>query len=654
MAETSSIASVLLPVPLLGNFSYVIPASMSPRVGQWVRVSFGSRLLDGIVVSLEGEAVPHMKPLEKCYDLPLVSSALIEFLHWLASYTMSPVGMVLKMMLPDKLDDVIVYPSGVAPSLSLAQPMSLTPAQAAASHTLRSQLGSYHVTVLDGVTGSGKTEVYFDLIEAAMAQNAQTLVLLPEIALSVQWLERYQARFGEAPCVWHSDITPAQKRKVWHRVIQGQAKVVVGARSSLFLPFAHLKLIIVDEEHDPSYKQEEGVIYNARDMAVVRGKLEGALVILASATPSLETMENVQSKRYHYLTLPQRFNQNQLPAVKLVDMRGVKGKGAWISPVLREALLETYAAGEQSLLFLNRRGFAPVTLCSSCGYRFACPDCAAWLVKHKHVDHVQCHHCGYSAPVPKACPACHEEDTLLPCGPGVERIADEVQALLPDARILIMSSDRLANLKAVQEAVAGIQKGEVDVIVGTQLIAKGHDFKGLSCVGIIDGDLGLVGGDLRSGERTFQLLMQVAGRAGRHHTLGRVFLQTYDPDNPLMKALVLGDRDAFMAAEVEQRKAFGWPPFGRLASLILSSRDEALLERCVRTLARKAPVDDQVRVLGPAPAALFKVRGKFRWRFLIKTPKAVTPQTYISQWLSQIKLPRTINCQIDIDPQSFF
>ncbi len=654
MTDTEIIVSVLLPVPLAGYFSYLVDSENPPHIGQWVRVSFGSRLLDGVIVNLAGEGVSHMKPLEKIYQLPHLRPHLMDFIHWMASYTMNPPGLVLKMLLPDKLlGDPLKHLD--SPKLPTSPDIkALTENQKEAAHVLRTQLGTYHVTVLDGVTGSGKTEVYFDLIEAAMAQDFQTLVLLPEIALSTQWIERYTARFGERPCIWHSEITPAQKRKVWHQVIHGQARVVVGARSSLFLPFPNLKVIIVDEEHDPSYKQEDGVIYNGRDMAIVRGKLEGALVVLASATPCLETMENVHSKRYGYLSLPHRFNLNQLPSVKLIDMRGHKGRGSWISAPLREALLETFAAGEQSLLFLNRRGYAPVTLCSSCGHRFACPDCAAWLVKHKHVEHIQCHHCGYTAPVPKACPSCHEEDTLLPCGPGVERISDEVQALLPNARILIMSSDKLTNLKAVEEAVAGIQKGEVDVIVGTQLIAKGHDFKGLSCVGIIDGDLGLVGGDLRSGERTFQLLMQVAGRAGRHHTLGRVFLQTYDPTNPLMEALVLSDRDAFMAAEMEQRKAFGWPPFGRLASLILSSKDEVLLEKCVKALARKAPILESVKVLGPAPAALYKIRGKFRWRFLIKTPKSLTPQNYINTWLSQFKLPRTITCHVDIDPQSFF
>ena len=688
----NTIVSVLLPVPLEGTFSYLAPPEVPLEVGQLVRVSFGSRMLDGIVVTLEGSAVPHMKWIEKTYDLPLIPTVLLDFLGWMARYTMSPEGAILKMCLPDKLVDGSVLSPGLPPpkghvQLRVAPPPSLgssaasfppqgtlpephkqaqgnlgsplmpqlTPSQEAGAIALKKHLGAYHVAVLDGVTGSGKTEVYFDLMDTVLSQGGQVLVLLPEIALSAQWLERFQVRFGYAPEVWHSEITPAKQRKVWHGVLRGEASVVVGARSSLFLPFSKLQLILVDEEHDPSYKQEEGVIYNARDMAIVRAKGADALVVLASATPSLETMENVASQRYSYISLPQRFNQNQMPSVQLVDMRGSrKGKQSWISLPLRTALLETYGAGEQSLLFLNRRGFAPVTLCGSCGYRFACPDCAAWLVKHKHVDHVQCHHCGYTAPIPSACPACHEPGSLMPCGPGVERIADEVQALLPEARILIMSSDKLLNLKAVQEAVTGIQKGEVDVIVGTQLIAKGHDFKGLSCVGVIDGDLGLIGGDLRSGERTFQLLMQVAGRAGRHHTLGRVFLQTYDPESALMQALARGDRDAFMGAEMAERKAFGWPPYGRLASLILSSREEALLEKCVRVLARKAPTDPLVRVLGPAPAALFKVRGKYRWRFLIKTPKALPPQAYLSQWLGQVKLPRSITCQVDIDPQSFF
>ncbi len=515
--------------------------------------------------------------------------------------------------------------------------------------------GAFSAVLLDGVTGAGKTEVYFEAVAETLRQGRQVLILLPEIALSAQFLERFERRFGVAPALWHSEVSPAKRRAAWSGVATGVTRVVVGARSALFLPYASLGLIIVDEEHDASYKQEDGVMYNARDMAVVRARQGGFPVVLVSATPSLETMVNVQQGKYQYLLLPSRHAGAKLPAVHVVDLKkNPPARGRFLSPPLEEALKNTLAAKEQSLLFLNRRGYAPLTLCRTCGHRFQCPSCTAWLVEHRRHTRLQCHHCGYSQPVPKACPECHGEESLVACGPGVERVQEEVQTLLPEARVLVLASDVITSPNMIRDAVQRIERHDVDVIVGTQIVAKGHHFPALTCVGVIDADLGLSGGDLRAGERTFQLLHQVAGRAGRGQKPGHVYIQTYMPEQAVIRALTANDRDAFLAAETADREKAGMPPFGRLAAVIVSGADEIKLEQFCRHLAQKAPRYDDVHVLGPAPAPLAFLRGQHRRRFLVKTGKAVSLQKYMSEWLSAFKIPSVFQLKIDIDPQSFF
>ncbi|MDE2335936.1 MAG: primosomal protein N' [Alphaproteobacteria bacterium] len=535
--------------------------------------------------------------------------------------------------------------------------LTFSPAQQQAADALKAQVAAkkYGVTLLDGVTGAGKTEVYFEAVAEALKQGRQVLILLPEISLSAQFLERFERRFGVAPALWHSEVSPLQRRMAWAGVAAGETKVVVGARSALFLPFADLGLIIVDEEHDASYKQEEGVMYHARDMAVVRAHLGGIAALLVSATPSLETMYNVHEGKYDYLHLAARHAGAKLPEMHAVNLKTTPPeRGRFIAPPLQRALRETFEAQEQSLLFLNRRGYAPLRLCRACGYRFQCPSCAAWLVEHRYHINMQCHHCGYVQPVPHTCPACGAEESLASCGPGVERIQEEVQALLPEARTLILASDVVTSPKAINDAVRQIENHHVDVIVGTQIVAKGHHFPSLTCVGVVDADMGLAGGDLRAGERTFQLLHQVAGRAGRGEKPGRVYIQTYMPEQPVMKALVAGDRDMFLAAETKERERAGMPPFGRLAALILSSPDEMKLDFFCRTLAQGAPRYDDVRILGPAPAPLAFLRGKHRRRFLVKAGREVAVQKFLAEWLGAVKVPSAVQLKIDIDPQSFF
>ncbi len=532
----------------------------------------------------------------------------------------------------------------------------LTPVQAAAAEALvaRAREGGFSVTLLDGVNGSGKTEVYFAAIAAVLKAGRQALVLLPEIALSAQWLARFAERFGAAPAVWHSELTPAQRRAAWRAVANGEARVVVGARSALFLPFADLGLIVVDEEHDASFKQEDGVVYHARDMAVVRARIEGLPLVLSSATPSLETVVNVARGRYGRLALPDPHGSAARRTIEAIDMRK-SGLPAtrWLSPRLVEAMAETFAAGEQAMLFLNRRGYAPLTLCRACGHRFGCPNCAAWLVEHRHLGRLVCHHCGYAMALPEACPECGAEGRLAACGPGVERLAEEVAAAFPGLRAAIMASDTLFGPRAAAEMVRRVSAHEIDLLIGTQIMAKGHHFPLLTLVGVVDADLGLSGGDLRASERTYQLLHQVAGRAGRAERAGRVLLQTYMPEHPVMAALIAGDRDAFLEREAEDRRARGLPPFGRLAAVIVSGASEEAVRETARGLARTAPRGGGVETLGPAPAPLALLRGRYRYRLLVKAPRAAPIQKILRAWLGGTRPRGGVRVRVDIDPYSF-
>lgn len=512
----------------------------------------------------------------------------------------------------------------------------------------------FAVTLLDGVTGSGKTEVYFEAIAAALKQGRQALVLLPEIALSAQWLARFEARFGVLPVEWHSDLPTRQRRAIWRATAFGQVKVMVGARSALFLPFDNLGVIIVDEEHEQAYKQEDGVAYHARDMAVVRAHIENIPVVLASATPSLESVENANRGRYEVAHLKARHGGALMPEVQLVDLRRDKPeRGRWLSPPLVSALHETLKAGEQSLLFLNRRGYAPLTLCRTCGHRMECPNCTAWLIEHRLFGNLQCHHCGLSAPKPLKCPSCVSEDSFVASGPGVERLAEEVLERFPEARFQIASSDTLTGPAAAAEFVRSMQDGEVDIIIGTQIVAKGHHFPLLTLVGVVDADLGLVGGDLRASERTFQLLHQVAGRAGREERPGRVMLQTHEPDAPVMQALVEGDREGFMRQEAAARKAAGMPPFGRLVAIIVSGPDATAADDAARQIGRAAPNAKDVLVLGPAPAPLTLLRGRHRRRLLVKTTRTLNVQKLMHDWIGPLKFPNAVRVSVDVDPYSF-
>lgn len=534
------------------------------------------------------------------------------------------------------------------------RPLSTAQAEAAASLRAAVEARDFSVTLLEGVTGAGKTEVYYEAIAACLAAGRQALVLLPEIALTQQSLDRFEQRFHAPAWAWHSEISEARRAATLRAISRGEAHVVIGARSALFLPYSDLGLIVVDEEHDASYKQEEGVIYNARDMAVVRAKMEGIACVLASATPSLESLHNVARRRYAHAVLPERHGAAALPQIDIVDMRKERLPAQrFLSSTLVAALEETVTAGEQAMLFLNRRGYAPLTLCGACGHRLNCPNCSAWLVEHRRHGRLECHHCGHQQRLPQVCPSCGAEDRFKACGPGVERLAEEAASLFPDARLAVMASDTANTPQQISEMIARMERREIDILVGTQIVAKGHHFPLLTLVGVIDADLGLAGGDPRAAERTHQLLTQVAGRAGRAERPGRVLLQSFNPEHPVIAALARHDSAGFIAAEMAERQRAGMPPFGRLAAIVVSGADQAQVEAAARAMAQAGPRGPGLSVLGPAPAPLHYLRGRFRERLLVKAARDVDVPKVLREWIGKIKLPAAVKRAVDIDPYSF-
>jgi len=722
---TKRVVDVLLPVALDRAYSYRVPEELELAPGDIVCVPLGAREATAVVWADNPKPNPRLdnrlKDVEQKLELPPLRPELRSFVDWVANYTVSSRGMVLRMCLrmgehlgaerervgvrlagapPQRmtparqrvlalfadgmvrgksdaareagvsvgvidglvdegtLETVVLPPEPVAqkPDPDFVQ-SEFTPDQGAAATALKATVakGGYSVTLLDGVTGSGKTEVYFEAVADTIRAGRQSLILMPEIALTAQFLDRFAARFGVRPAEWHSELSPRKRARTWRAVADGEVSVVVGARSALFLPYADLGLIVVDEEHDPAYKQEDGVHYHARDMAVVRGHIARIPIVLSSATPSLETVVNARRGRYQKLALPERFGGQLEPAVEAIDLRQAPPpRGRFISPVLAGAMQIAIERREQALLFLNRRGYAPLTLCRACGFRFSCPNCDSWLVDHRFRKHLVCHHCGFAMPHPAACPKCQAANSFVACGPGVERLEEEVRELFPQARVLVLSSDLVVSVERLREELDDVAQGRFDIVIGTQLVAKGHHFPMLNLVGVVDADLGLSNGDPRAAERTFQLLHQVIGRAGRDAGIGHGYLQTHQPEHPVMRALIAQDREAFYDAEIEVRERDHYPPFGRLASIVVSGPDKHDTESHARALARAAPTHDEVRILGPAEAPLALVRGRHRFRLLIKAPRNFDLSAYLRQWLAAApKKHGSIKLDIDVDPQSF-
>jgi primosomal protein N' (replication factor Y) len=611
----------------------------------------------GVAIVKDAPLPPRMTPARE-RALAIAADGLVRTKAALAEEAACTTGVVGGLVTSGNLVDVAI-PEKVYPRPdAAASTTTFTDDQAIAVETLRAAVDGtgFSATLLDGVTGSGKTEVYFEAVARTLERGQQALIMLPEIALTSQFLDRFKRRFGCSPVEWHSALAAPERGRAWRAVATGEARVVVGARSALYLPFVDLGLIVVDEEHDAGFKQDDRVHYQARDMSVVRASLGKFPIVLASATPSIESHVNARTGRYRHVHLPGRYSGTELPEITGIDLKQhPPEKGRWLSPVLTAAVAETLARGRQSLLFLNRRGYAPLTLCRSCGHRFECPQCAAWLVEHRFRNKLNCHHCGFALPIPDSCPKCGEVGALVACGPGVERVAEEVAELFPDARRVILSSDLIPGLTEMREMIRAIEAGEADIIIGTQIVAKGHHFPDLDTVGIVDGDLGLaMGADPRAGERTFQLLHQVTGRAGRSFANGRGFVQTHLPDHPVMQAIIAGDREAFLEQEIVNRQRGLLPPYGRLAALVISARDKHQAEAFAREVARRSPAAERISVLGPAEAPIAVVRGRHRWRLLVKAPREMDIQAYLRQWLDTLPpIKGDLRLQVDIDPYSF-
>ena len=659
-----------------------------------------------------------LRPLARIMEVPPIAAPLRRLCEWTADYYLSPLASVLRMVLPSSaaLDgprQLTEYrPTGAAPHRLTPQrekalsnlegrqgtireladhagvsdsvlrglvntgaleavavdadrplpcpepehsPPDLNEDQREAAASLASAIGKgFDPVLLDGVTGSGKTEVYFEAIAECLRQGRQALVLLPEIALTEPFLKRFEARFGSLPVAWHSDLRSSQRRRAWRGIASGEAAVTVGARSALFLPYPNLGLIVIDEAHEPSFKQEDGVQYHARDTAVMRAKFEDIPIILSSATPAIESRHMVEVGRYREVGLSERFAGAMMPDIRAIDLtQDPPPRGRWLAPGLVVELETNLGRGEQSLLFLNRRGFAPLTLCRHCGHRFQCPNCTAWMVEHRLMHRLACHHCGHVMPPPKACPECGEEDSLVACGPGVERIADEIAELFPDARTAIVTSDTIWSPLRAAEFVGAMEAGAIDIVVGTQLVTKGYHFPNLTLVGVVDADLGLSGGDLRAAERSFQQIQQVAGRAGRGDKPGRVFVQTHDPDAPVIAALVKGDVAGFYSAETEARREAAMPPFGRLAAIVVSAEESGEAEAVARRIGRAAPKVEGMAVFGPAPAPLAMLRGRHRQRLLVHAQRSLDVQDVIRDWLGGVEWGSKVRVAVDVDPYSF-
>jgi primosomal protein N' (replication factor Y) (superfamily II helicase) len=659
-----------------------------------------------------------LRPLAGVLDVPPIAAPLRRLCEWTADYYLSPLASVLRMVLPSTAAlngprQLVEYrPTGAVPDRLTPQrekaltaiagrqgtvreladaagvsdavmrglvnagalepvavdadrplpqpdadfaPPDLNSEQRDAAASLTAAIGQgFDPTLLDGVTGSGKTEVYFEAIAECLRKGRQALVLLPEIALTEPFLKRFEARFGCAPTAWHSGLRSSQRRRAWRGIASGEAAVTVGARSALFLPYAKLGLIVVDEAHETSFKQDDGVQYHARDAAVMRGKFEDIPVILSTATPPIESRHMVELGRYREVGLEARFAGASLPEIRAVDLtQNPPPRGRWLAPSLVAEIEANLEAGEQSLLFLNRRGFAPLTLCRHCGHRFQCPNCTAWMVEHRLMHRLACHHCGHVMPPPQACPECGTEDSLVACGPGVERIADEVAELFPEARTAIVTSDTIWSPLKAAEFVGAMEGGAIDIVVGTQLVTKGYHFPNLTLVGVVDADLGLAGGDLRAAERSFQQIQQVAGRAGRGDKPGRVLIQTHDPEAPVIAALVSGDAPGFYAAETEARREAAMPPFGRLAAIIVSAEDATEADTVARRIGHAAPEVEGMAVFGPAPAPLAMLRGRHRQRLLVHARRSLDVQDVIRDWLAGVEWSAKVRVSVDVDPYNF-
>ena len=660
-AQKIIFANILVAYSLDQEFTYSFRENQLIKIGSIVQISFRNKKYLGLVNSIFYETqinIKKIKPIEKISTYSL-SKKNIKFLDWVASYNLIPRGLVLKMILPNsdayfKEDsEASITENSLIPNylkLNETQSLALKKIEKCILHN------DYITILLDGMPGSGKTEVYFDLIAKNILNKRQSLILFPEVSLTNEFIKRVEQRFSNPPDIWHSKITLAKKRKIIQRVINGDSQILIGARSALFLPFKNLGLLIVDEEHDASYKQEEKGIYNARDMAVVRGSIEKFPIILVSATPSLETIYNIDQQKYLHVKLKNKFSNTPEPKIKIIDMKSQKlKKNNWVSSLLKETIASKLEKKQQTLLFINKRGYAPMIICKNCGHKFTCKNCSSYLVEHLKDKKLLCHHCGYKLNSFKIkCQSCNNVDeTFIDYGAGIEKIFNEISRDFPSAKTCLFSSDHIKSSDDLNKKVEQIYNNEFDIVIGTQLITKGYHFPHLTCVGVIDADMTLRGGDLRASEKTYQMLYQVAGRSGRGDIPGEVYLQSYFPNNETIQDLTKMNREKFYDKELNIRKKAKLPPVAKMAAIIVSGRNISEVTQSCLNLLRSMPRLDNVDFYGPAPAPLSRLKGRHRQRFLIHEKKGRKIQKIIQHWLSKIPQNSNVNITVDIDPQNF-
>lgn len=654
------IIKVLVPKAGLFPLNYQISTKISLKTGDLISVPLRNKKITGIVWEIDVKAEEELLDRKKLKTIEPpekegylhISLKDIEIIKKVSDYYIASLGSVAKLILPVDVGEKPII--ALAPQ-DLVEHHHLPDLSQEQNESLQAIKNSTKPVLLKGVTGSGKTEVYFHLVQEIIRHGKQALILLPEISLGAQIIKRFTQRFGFAPAIWNSRITKAQKKRTLRGILNGNVKVIIGARSALFLPYKNLGVIVVDEEHDLSYKQNDNILYHARDMAILKGHMLSARVVLVSATPSIETLYNVRQHKYSMTVLAERFGEADLPCVKLIDMREMNMPiNRWLSPPLIQAITRTISEGNQCLLFLNRRGFAPLMLCRSCGYRFQCYKCSASMVIHKARQKMECHHCGYQSKIYDRCTACLKDDSLVLCGPGIERIEQEAKELFPTARIKIISREQTSKEEELQGLLQSMEDGEIDILIGTQVITKGYHFPKLSLVGVIDADLGFLGGDPRSSERVFQLLHQISGRAGRTiANRGEALLQTCFPDNKVLKAIASNNEEEFIERELQMRKEADMPPFAKMAVINVTGKNaEKTLALC-KMLNFKAP-KASAKILGPAEALVFKVSNKYRYRLLVIANKSFHLQKYITYWLNNCKIPLSFQVKVDIDPYNFY
>ena len=660
--KKNKIFDVLLPLPFNQTFKYAYSGNENLIYGDFVSVPFKNTIITGCVWETKQTfkkeiEIKKIKFIKEKLNIPRLSKENRKFINWVSDYTMNKLGQILKLCLSSKKIFEKKYKKIHSDSIKIQDKgINLTKEQKYAKDFIFKKINQskFYTVVIDGVAGSGKTEVYFEAINKVLEKKKQILVLLPEISMTSQWFERFNERFKAEPLVWHSNIKIKNKIQTWNSIIGGDCKVIVGARSALFLPFTNLGLIILDEEHDQSFKQEEGVIYNARDMAVVRAKINKIPIILSSATLSIETKQNINEHKYHVVNLQKKYGEAGLPKIKIINLiENPPEKNHWLSPDVHKELKTTLQKGNQALFFLNRRGFAPYVFCNTCGNKINCPNCDVGLVFHKKQDYLLCHHCGFKSAMIKKKRGCDKECNFYLYGPGVERITEEIKKKYTNYKVEILTSDEMSKREKGQKIIKEFENEQINIIVGTQILAKGHHFPKLTLVVVVDSDIGFFGGDIRAAEKTFQLLMQVAGRSGRSNIPGKVLIQSTMSDNAIFKNLINFDLKEFFLEELSIRKESNLPPFKKLCSIMVTSKNEKKLRDFCILLKNKLKPSNDFDVLGPAPPYISFIRNKFRQRFIVRCPRSKNIQLFIKNWISPIKIPFDIKTYIDVDPYNF-